>query len=67
MAAPGSEIHTSAMHDQTLSVELAQGTIRYRDVGQGPVLLFVHGLLVSGTVWRKVLPQGWPRTRRAQR
>jgi pimeloyl-ACP methyl ester carboxylesterase len=57
MAARCSEIHTSAMHDQTLSVELAQGTIRYRDVGQGPVLLFVHGLLVSGTVWRKVLPR----------
>jgi len=45
------------MTDQILSVELSQGTIRYRDVGQGPVLLFVHGLLVSGTLWRKVLPR----------
>jgi pimeloyl-ACP methyl ester carboxylesterase len=37
-----------------LEVKLSQGTIRYRDVGRGPVLLFVHGLLVSGSVWRKV-------------
>lgn len=35
-------------------VTLPQGTIRYRDEGEGPVLLFVHGLLVDGTVWRKV-------------
>ena len=35
-------------------VILPQGTIRYRDEGEGPVLLFVHGLLVDGTVWRKV-------------
>jgi pimeloyl-ACP methyl ester carboxylesterase len=34
---------------------LSQGTIRYRDVGRGPTLVFVHGLLVSGSVWRKVV------------
>lgn len=33
---------------------LPQGTIEYRDAGSGPVLLFVHGLLVNGTLWRKV-------------
>lgn len=37
-------------------VELSAGTIRYRESGSGPVLLFVHGLLVSGTLWRKVIP-----------
>jgi pimeloyl-ACP methyl ester carboxylesterase len=37
-------------------VQLSQGTVRFRDVGKGPVLVFVHGLLVNGTVWRKVVP-----------
>ena len=30
---------------------LQQGTIRYRDEGTGPVLLFVHGALVDGRLW----------------
>src|SRR2546423_11055581 len=37
-------------------VELTAGTIRYRDTGQGPAIVFVHGLLVDGTLWRKVVP-----------
>src|SRR3954447_13230716 len=38
------------------TVELPQGTIAYRETGQGPVLLFVHGLFVNGDHWRKVVP-----------
>jgi pimeloyl-ACP methyl ester carboxylesterase len=38
------------------SIELPQGTIRYRESGDGPPLLFVHGLLVDGRLWRKVTP-----------
>jgi pimeloyl-ACP methyl ester carboxylesterase len=37
-------------------VRLAAGTIRYRDTGAGQPLVFVHGLLVDGTLWRKVTP-----------
>lgn len=37
-------------------VELAQGTIRYRESGEGPPVVFVHGLLVDGRLWRKVTP-----------
>jgi pimeloyl-ACP methyl ester carboxylesterase len=37
-------------------VELPQGTIRYRESGQGPPIVFVHGLLVDGRLWRKVTP-----------
>ena len=33
------------------------GVIRYRDVGTGPVLFFVHGILVNGTLWRHVVSQ----------
>ncbi|NJL73406.1 MAG: alpha/beta hydrolase [Candidatus Competibacteraceae bacterium] len=37
-------------------VHLSRGTIRYREQGAGPPLVFVHGLLVNGDLWRKVVP-----------
>jgi pimeloyl-ACP methyl ester carboxylesterase len=37
-------------------IMLPQGTISYRDTGEGPPVVFVHGLLVDGTLWRKVTP-----------
>ncbi len=37
-------------------LELPQGTIAYRDVGSGPTLVFVHGILVNGALWRNVVP-----------
>lgn len=38
-------------------VDLSQGTVRYLDIGTGPTLVFVHGLLASSLLWRKVIPQ----------
>jgi pimeloyl-ACP methyl ester carboxylesterase len=38
-------------------VELPQGTIHYRERGDGPPIVFVHGLLVNGDLWRKVVPR----------
>jgi pimeloyl-ACP methyl ester carboxylesterase len=35
----------------TDTVELPQGTIRYRDVGTGEPIVFIHGLLVNGRLW----------------
>jgi pimeloyl-ACP methyl ester carboxylesterase len=32
-------------------VTLQQGVIRYRDFGEGPPIVFVHGLLVDGRLW----------------
>ncbi len=40
----------------TRTIELPQGTIRYREEGAGEPLVFVHGLLVDGRLWRKVTP-----------
>jgi pimeloyl-ACP methyl ester carboxylesterase len=37
-------------------VTLPQGTIRYRERGSGEPIVFVHGLLVNGDLWRKVVP-----------
>lgn len=41
----------------TREAHLPQGVIRYRDVGSGPPIVFVHGLLVNGELWRKVVPE----------
>jgi pimeloyl-ACP methyl ester carboxylesterase len=38
-------------------VRLPGGTVRYRERGAGPTLLFVHGLLVNGALWRNVVPE----------
>jgi len=32
-------------------VQLPQGTIRYRELGQGEPIVFVHGFLVDGRLW----------------
>ncbi|HEX8745320.1 MAG TPA: alpha/beta hydrolase [Thermoleophilaceae bacterium] len=38
-------------------VDLPAGRIRYRDSGgDGPPIVFVHGVLVDGQLWRKVTP-----------
>jgi pimeloyl-ACP methyl ester carboxylesterase len=46
-------------------IRLSGGTIRYRDEGpkSGPVLVFVHGFLVDGQLWRKVTAEAtrWAR------
>ena len=35
-------------------VELSTGLLRYRERGQGRPVLFIHGLLVNGDLWRGV-------------
>lgn len=36
---------------------LPQGTIRYRELGNGEPIVFVHGFLNDGRLWRKVAPE----------
>ncbi len=36
-------------------VRLGRDVIRYREVGSGPTLVFVHGVLASGVLWRDVV------------
>lgn len=38
------------------AVALPQGTVHYTDQGSGPTIVFVHGLLVNGSLWGKVVP-----------
>jgi pimeloyl-ACP methyl ester carboxylesterase len=35
---------------------LPQGTIQYRESGEGPPIVLMHGLLVDSRLWRKVTP-----------
>ncbi|HME49295.1 alpha/beta hydrolase [Mycobacterium sp.] len=41
------------------TIDLPVGTIYYEDSGppDGPVIVFVHGLLVDGSIWRSVVTQ----------
>ncbi len=38
-------------------VQLSQGIIRYRECGSGEPLVFIHGALVNGDLWYKVVPR----------
>jgi pimeloyl-ACP methyl ester carboxylesterase len=46
----------SAPTDHRDQISLPAGTIRYRDSGSGAPIVFVHGALVDGDLWRKVIP-----------
>ncbi len=37
-------------------LRLSAGAVRYREAGNGPVLLFLHGLFTNGNLWRMVAP-----------
>ncbi len=41
---------------ESKQLTLPQGTIHYRERGTGEPIVFVHGLLVNGDLWRKVVP-----------
>jgi pimeloyl-ACP methyl ester carboxylesterase len=41
--------------DQRKEIQLPQGTIRYREAGEGPPIVFVHGYLVDGRLWDGVV------------
>src|SRR3989442_5008287 len=47
----------SATLGEQREVTLPQGTIRYRERGSGEPLVFAHGVLVNGDLWRDVVPR----------
>ncbi len=40
---------------ETQEIQLPAGTIRYREAGSGPTLVFVHGYLVASRLWDGVV------------
>jgi pimeloyl-ACP methyl ester carboxylesterase len=41
---------------QQNQIRLEQGTVAYRERGSGRPIVFVHGYLVNGDLWRRVVP-----------
>lgn len=37
-------------------IELSQGVVRYREQGTGTPIVLIHGLLVNGNVWDRLVP-----------
>jgi pimeloyl-ACP methyl ester carboxylesterase len=50
------KVSISTQLGEQREVTFPQGTIRYRERGNGEPIVFVHGLLVNGDLWRKVVP-----------
>jgi pimeloyl-ACP methyl ester carboxylesterase len=48
---------TSTALGDVKEVRLGQGPISYRERGTGEPIVFVHGALVNGDLWRKVVPE----------
>lgn len=44
------------VHTAIHTLDLLQGKIRYLDSGEGPTLLFIHGIFVNSQLWRNVVP-----------
>jgi pimeloyl-ACP methyl ester carboxylesterase len=42
---------------ESKEISLPQGTIRYRETGEGPPIVFVHGYLVDSRLWDGVLEE----------
>jgi pimeloyl-ACP methyl ester carboxylesterase len=43
------------MNGDRKEIQLESGTIRYREAGEGPPIVFVHGYLVDGRLWDGVV------------
>lgn len=49
------DVERSRMAGDVRDVRLRRGIVRYRDIGTGPVLVFVHGVMANGVLWREVV------------
>jgi pimeloyl-ACP methyl ester carboxylesterase len=54
IAGAPAQAHAATMTSH--EVTLPQGTIRYRELGEGPALVFIHAFMTSGAVWRELAP-----------
>lgn len=41
---------------KTREIETPAGPIRYRERGEGPPIVFLHGIIANGWLWRRVVP-----------
>jgi pimeloyl-ACP methyl ester carboxylesterase len=50
-------MQTASERGETREVTLDQGRLRWAERGTGAPIVFVHGALVNGDLWRKVVPR----------
>jgi len=48
-------MHIATFLDHRRYVETPSGRIAYVEMGEGPVVLFVHGVFLNGLLWRPVM------------
>lgn len=48
-------MYLNRMMTELQEIQVPAGTIRYREAGSGPVIVFVHGYLVDGRLWDGVV------------
>lgn len=48
---------TNVSQHEKAEIDLGAGRVRYRDVGSGPALVFLHGYLVDGRLWDGVVAE----------
>jgi pimeloyl-ACP methyl ester carboxylesterase len=56
MGADGASWRSEAL-GRARALELGRGRVRAHVTGDGPPIVFVHGLLVNANLWRKVVPR----------
>jgi pimeloyl-ACP methyl ester carboxylesterase len=48
-------IDIDALGTPARTVQTSKGPIRYRERGSGPTVLFLHGIVANGVLWRRVV------------
>jgi pimeloyl-ACP methyl ester carboxylesterase len=51
-----SHMYRHALGD-SVEAEIPAGRIRYRERGHGPPIVFLHGIVANGVLWRRVAPR----------
>jgi pimeloyl-ACP methyl ester carboxylesterase len=51
----GAVMEQAAVRRARQTIELSAGTIEYTDTGRGPTLVLLHGLLMDGSLWDRVV------------
>src|SRR5262249_32761680 len=48
---------SAELNENLRRIQVPQGSVCYREFGNGAPVVFVHGLMVNGALWRKVAPR----------
>ena len=52
----GGPMNSDVEYGTLAEIRLEQGVVRYRTMGEGTPVVFVHGLMTNSVVWHRVMP-----------